>query len=180
MLDQEDEGTRIGVWVTLGVVFFVLVGVIGGLVLRQTHAAKAAVTAKAAAAKPAVAAATATAAPASTEALLEGPLAGDLVGKVYFESGTAALPADAASQVDAAVKALAAAPARTLVLSGFHDATGDAAVNAELAKQRAMAMREALKTAGIDAARVKLRKPESTTGDGSLQEARRVELRLVD
>lgn len=177
MLDQEDEGTRIGVWVTLGVVFFVLVGVIGGLVLRQTHAAKAAVTAKATAAKPAVAA---TAASAPTEALLDGPLAGDLVGKVYFESGTAALPADAASQVDAAVKAMAAAPARTLVLSGFHDATGDAAVNAELAKQRAMAMREALKTAGIDAARIKLRKPESTTGDGSMQEARRVELRLVD
>ena len=179
MLDQEDEGTRIGVWVALGVVFFVLVGVIGGLVLRQTHASQAA---RAAMAKPAVAAtgAVAAAPSAPVEALLEGPLAGDLIGKVYFESGTAALPADAASQVDAAVKAMAAAPARTLVLSGFHDATGNAAVNAELAKQRAMAMRDALKTAGIDPARVKLRKPESTTGDGSLQEARRVELRLVD
>ena len=34
--------------------------------------------------------------------------------------------------------------------------------------------------AGADPARVALRKPESTTGDGTAQEARRVELRLVD
>lgn len=178
MLDQEDEGTRIGVWVALGVVFFVLVGVIGGLVLRQSHGAAAARAAKA---QPAVvAAAPAAAASAPAEALLDAPLSGDLVGKVYFESGSAALPADAAAQVDAAVKALAAAPARTLVLAGFHDATGDPAVNAELAKQRAFAMRDALKAAGVDAARIKLRKPESTTGEGTNQEARRVELRLVD
>ncbi len=176
MLDQEDEGTRIGVWVALGVVFFVLVGVIGGLVLRQTNASKAAL---AASTKPAIAA-PAVAAAAPTEALLEGPLSGDLVGKVYFESGAATLPADAASQIDATVKAMAAAPARALVLSGFHDASGDAAVNAELAKQRALAMRDALQAAGVDAARIKLRKPEITTGDGSAQEARRVELRLVD
>lgn len=162
MLDQEDEGTRIGVWVALGVVFFVLVGVIGGLVLRETHKAKHA--------KPAV----------SAEALIDAPLSGELLGKLYFESGVAALPADAADGLDAAVKALAAAPARKLMLSGFHDSTGDAKMNAELAKQRALVTRKALVAAGVDAKRVLLRKPESTAGDGSLQEARRVELRLLD
>lgn len=174
MLDDQDQGTRIGVWVALGVVFFVLVGVIGGLVLRQVHG-------KAPAAKPvAAASAPAPAASAAAEALVEGPLAGDLVGTLFFETGKADLPADAAGKVDEVVKAMAAAPTRTLVLSGFHDASGDPAQNAELAKQRAIAVREALKAAGVDAARLKLRKPESTTGDGSAQEARRVELRLVD
>jgi outer membrane protein OmpA-like peptidoglycan-associated protein len=165
MLDQEDEGTRIGVWVALGVVFFVLVGVIGGLIVRQMHAHAAAK------AKPAMAA----------DALVDVPLTGELLGKLYFESGSAALPPDAAaSAVEPAVKALAAAPGKKLVLAGFHDATGDAKTNAELAKQRALAARTALVAGGIDKKQVLLRKPESTTGDGSLQEARRVEIRLVD
>jgi len=171
MLDEQDEGTRIGVWVALGVVFFVLAGVIGGVVLRHMNGKAAP------AAKPAV---VASAPAAAAEALLEGPLAGDLVGKLFFEIGKAELPADAAGKLAEVVKALAAAPTRTLVLSGFHDASGDPAQNAELAKQRAITVREALKAAGADAARVKLRKPESTTADGSAEEARRVELRLVD
>lgn len=167
MLDQEEEGTRIGVWVALGVVFFVLVGVIGGVVLRQLKG-------QAPVAKPAAVAA------APGETLIDAPLAGELVGKLYFDSGVAALPADAASAVAGAGQALAAQAAKKLVLSGFHDASGDPAKNAELAKQRAFAVKQALVAGGADAARVLLRKPESTTGDGSLQEARRVEMRLVD
>lgn len=175
MLDQEDEGTRFGVWVALGVVFFVLVGVIGGVTLRHLHQGKAAKAA------PVVAAAAPTAAaPAAAEALVDAPLSGELLGKLFFAVGQAALPADAAAQIEAAAKALAAAPAKKIVLSGFHDASGDPAQNAELAKQRAFAVRDALKAAGADAARVQLRKPESTTADGSADEARRVELRLVD
>ncbi len=166
MLDQEDEGTRIGVWVALGVVFFVLMGVIGGLVLRQTHHA--------------ADARKATSPKAAMEILLEGPLAGEVVATLYFDSGVAALPADSAGQVDLAAKALARAPTRKLVLAGFHDASGDVAINAGLAKQRAMNARAALVAAGADLKRVLLRKPESTTGEGSLQEARRVEMRLVE
>lgn len=166
MLDQEDEGTRIGVWVALGVVFFVLMGVIGGLVLRQTHHA--------------ADARKATSPKAAMEILLEGPLAGEVVATLYFDSGVAALPADSAGQVDLAAKALARAPTRKLVLAGFHDASGDAAINAGLAKQRAMNARAALVAAGADLKHVLLRKPESTTGEGSLQEARRVEMRLVE
>jgi outer membrane protein OmpA-like peptidoglycan-associated protein len=75
---------------------------------------------------------------------------------------------------------LAQAPAGAkLVLSGFHDASGDPARNAELAKERAKAVRTALVAAGVDVARVALRKPESTMGGGTPEEARRVEVRLV-
>ena len=47
-------------------------------------------------------------------------------------------------------------------------------------KNRAKAMRAALQAEGIAPGRLVLRKPESTTGDGSNQEARRVEVRLTD
>ena len=172
MLDQEDEGTRIGVWVIMGVLFLVISGVLGGVVMRQTHKSAVATALAAATAEPAVVVA--------EEMLIDGPTAGELLGTLFFEVGSADLPADAATAVAAVTKALADAPARKLVLSGFHDASGDAALNAELAKKRAIAVRNALTSAGADAARVGLRKPESTTGDGNAQEARRVELRLVE
>lgn len=171
MLDPEDEGARIGVWVIIGVLFLVITGVLGGVVMRQTH--------KSAVAN-ALAAATATPVMVVEEVLIEGPMAGELLGTLFFEVGSADLPTDAATAVAAVTKALADAPAKKLVLSGFHDASGNAALNAELAKKRAIAVRNALTAAGADAARVGLRKPESTTGDGHAQDARRVELRLVD
>jgi outer membrane protein OmpA-like peptidoglycan-associated protein len=169
-MDEGDDGARVGLWVTLGIITLLLFSLIAGLAIRQAH--------KKPAGKPAAAAA-ALATPA--EALLEGPIAGDLVGKVYFESGTAGLPADAATTLVAVKAALAQAPATArLVLSGFHDASGDPAKNAELAKQRAKAVRAALQADGVDAARVGLRKPESTTAEGKPEEARRVEIRLVN
>ena len=77
-------------------------------------------------------------------------------------------------------KALADAPGKTLVVAGFHDPSGDPAHNAELAKQRAKAVRAALVAQGCDPARVQLRKPEQMALGGPVDEARRVEVRLVD
>lgn len=164
MLDEQDQGTRIGVGVALGVVLLLLMGLLGWLTMRGT-------------AKPP---APATAAVASADAFVDAPLTGDLAGTLFFAVGSADMPADAAATIDTVRQALAAAPARKAVLSGFHDVTGGAALNAELAKNRAKAVRAALQASGIDPARIALRKPESTLGDGSNQEARRVEVRLVD
>lgn len=171
MLDELDDGARIGVWTALGVVALLLFGLLGGLAIKQMNERKAAV----AAAKPAAAMA---AAAAGADALLDAPLTGDLAGTLYFASGVATLAADAADAVKALAGAVQAAAPRKVVLSGFHDVTGDPARNAELAKERAKAVREALKAAGVAPERIALRKPESTTGDGSNQEARRVEVRL--
>ena len=74
------------------------------------------------------------------------------------------------------VNYLKANPASKAVISGFNDPRGDAAMNAELSKNRAKAAREALKTAGIDEARVEMRKPADTNLGGDLKEARRVEI----
>jgi outer membrane protein OmpA-like peptidoglycan-associated protein len=173
MLDELDDGARIGVWTALGVVALLLFGLLGGLVVKHSHERKALALA---AARPAAAAA-APVPPA--DALLDVPLAGDLAGTLYFATGVATLAPESAGPMNAVVAAVQAAAPRQVLLSGFHDATGDPARNAELAKERAKAVREALKAAGVAAERIVLRKPESTTGDGSNQEARRVEVRLM-
>ena len=97
------------------------------------------------------------------------------VVRFYFASGKAELAAGAVDAMTDLVKA--AKGGRTLVISGFHDATGDAAKNAALARQRALAVREALKAAGVPERQIELKKPEQLAG-GSDAEARRVEISL--
>ncbi|MEC5397184.1 OmpA family protein [Uliginosibacterium sp. H1] len=103
---------------------------------------------------------------------------GEALVKVYYEIGQADLSGDAQAQLAKVVEAAAAQPTLIVLVSGFHDASGNAAQNAELAKQRALGVRQALLSAGVGVERVKLRKPESTLGDGQAAEARRVELRV--
>jgi outer membrane protein OmpA-like peptidoglycan-associated protein len=122
----------------------------------------------------------AAAAPATT-AVVAVPVGDDAsvvvengVVKFYFASGKADL---APGALDALADAIRAAKSgKRLTLSGFHDATGDAAFNAELAKQRAMVVRDALVGAGVAETAMELRKPEQTTGSGNNAEARRVEV----
>ena len=96
-------------------------------------------------------------------------------GIVYFTSGSAQLPPEAGERLQHAIDALKANPGTTAAISGYHDASGDAAVNAELARQRAQNVANALAVAGIDAARLDLRKPVVADG-GDEAAARRVEV----
>jgi len=98
--------------------------------------------------------------------------------KVMFESGKAELPADAAASMKAVADFLNANAEAKAQLSGFADNSGTPEANQELAKQRALAVREALKAAGVDESRVVLQKPEDiTAGEGDA--ARRVEVTLA-
>lgn len=142
--------------------------------------------ADAAAAAPASAAPTATARapraqpPAEIRAALEAskPATGSLVSRVYFASGSSALDEDGRASVQRAARTLSAGLAARVALSGYVDASGNAATNAELAKHRALAVREALLAAGVPAEAVELRKPQQITAGGSPDEARRVDLLL--
>jgi K(+)-stimulated pyrophosphate-energized sodium pump len=98
--------------------------------------------------------------------------------KLYFDTGKATLPADSAAKL-APLADRAKAGSRKVKVSGFHDATGDVAQNQELAKQRAFAVRDQLKAAGIAEDRIELAKPELTTGSGDNAEARRVEVSIA-
>ncbi|MBL8352526.1 MAG: OmpA family protein [Burkholderiaceae bacterium] len=176
-MDEHDEGAKVGLWVVLGIITLLLFGLIGGLALRAMHAKQAP--------KPVAVAATPAAAPAASavadaDVVVDVPLSGEIVARIFFELDKADLQPDAAAALKPALEALAGAAGKKLVIAGFHDPSGDAAHNAELAKQRAKAVRAALTAQGADAARVQLRKPEQTALGGPPEEARRVEVRLVD
>jgi outer membrane protein OmpA-like peptidoglycan-associated protein len=96
----------------------------------------------------------------------------------YFASGQADL---APGALDALEDAIAAAKSgKRLVLSGFHDATGNPVTNAALAKRRALAVRDALVGAGVSSMALELKKPEESTGSGNDAEARRVDVTIAD
>ncbi len=127
----------------------------------------------------ATASGTASAAAASTDASAFVTRGDARSADVYFDSGSAQLPVDAGTALAGVIKTMQADPAIDATIAGFHDASGDAAVNAELSKQRAQNVRDALVAAGgINADRIDLEKPAMTTGSGDPASARRVEVRL--
>ena len=98
------------------------------------------------------------------------------VVKFYFASGKTAVATGGNEALADVVKAVAGG--KKAVISGFNDPTGDAAKNAELSKQRAFAVRDALKALGVADDKIELKKPENTTSAGSNAEARRVEVSI--
>jgi K(+)-stimulated pyrophosphate-energized sodium pump len=194
MFSRDDEGQQgLVLAVVLGLIAFVLTLVVGiGLhrLNRGQQPAPPPVPGAAVAAAPAAAPAPASSAPlpvvaeppvnllatrqAATDAATVMVEQG--VVRFYFASGKADLAAGAGDALVDVVKAAKAG--RTLVISGFHDATGDAAKNAALARQRAVAVRDALKAAGVAERQIQLKKPEQLAGSGSNAEARRVEITL--
>ncbi|PPE67172.1 OmpA family protein [Caldimonas caldifontis] len=162
MSDQDNDDTRrVGLWVVFTVVGLVVAGVIGFATVRTLSGP---------------------AAPAAQhedvgEAAEEVALIGEPALRLYFELGQASLSPEAVSALSA-VAERARSSGDTVYISGFHDASGSAAVNAELAKQRALAVRHALEADGVPPAQLVLRRPALTLGDGDPREARRVELHL--
>ena len=120
------------------------------------------------------------AAPAAVAAIEAPEIAevGEPLIKLYFDSGKADLPANAAEEVAKVVAKLHEEPAKIVLISGYHDETGGAAVNAEVAKARAVAVKDALIAAGIASDKVNMRKPAITLGGADAAEARRVEVRV--
>ncbi|SCX60188.1 OmpA family protein [Variovorax sp. EL159] len=102
----------------------------------------------------------------------------DGVVNFYFATGSADLAPGAAEALAAVIKGVESG--HKAVVSGFHDATGDAAINEELAKKRAQMVRDVLTGLGVPADKIDLQKPAVTAGTGNNAEARRVEVKLVD
>lgn len=99
--------------------------------------------------------------------------------KVYFDSGQTEVHGDFAAKSADLVAYMQEHTDVTAVISGYNDPTGDAAANAELAKNRAKAVQDALVAAGIPEERTELEKPAETTGTAATNAAsRRVEVVL--
>jgi outer membrane protein OmpA-like peptidoglycan-associated protein len=178
---DNDQDSRV-VAVVLVSAILLAVGLALGFGISKARKGGAEDAPKSAAAVPAAVADVPAGAPAAVVGAPEAPVGNDAsvvvdngVVKFYFASGKSDL---APGALDALGDAVAAAKqGKKLVISGFHDTTGNPAQNAELAKQRAFAVRDALKGAGVDEASLELKKPEeAAAGVGSDAEARRVEV----
>ena len=97
--------------------------------------------------------------------------------KVYFDSGSAAVGSDSNKVIVAAADEIKKDNLKVAV-TGYTDKTGDTAKNEELAKNRATAVRDGLKAAGVPEGNIDMKPPlfvevgASTTS----AEARRVEI----
>ncbi len=125
---------------------------------------------------PVTQAATAPAASAPAAAPASATAEPAVSARFLFETGVAQLPAEAAEQVKLLAVTAGLNPARQLMISGFHDASGDAVRNAELARARAEAVRDALAAAGVDGKRLVLEKPQQMMGGSDPALARRVDV----
>ncbi|SDI04575.1 OmpA family protein [Variovorax sp. OV700] len=167
----------------LALIALVIFFVVGIAVWHKGHAAAPAT------AKPAVAAVAAAPAPTATVAEVTETVTvvipdgasirvANGVVNFYFATGSADLAPGAAEALAAVIKGVESG--RKAVVSGFHDTTGDATTNEQLAKKRADTVRDVLVGLGVPASKVDLQKPAVTAGSGNNAEARRVEVKLVD
>jgi cytochrome c oxidase subunit 2 len=102
------------------------------------------------------------------------------VVEVYFAVGKSALPPQTAAELNKVVTYLKAHPDSRAVISGYHDSSGSAALNAALSKRRAQAVQAALVAAGVPEVQTELRKPQNTTGSGDPAQARRVDVSVLN
>ena len=164
MSSNDDDATRYGLAVVAGVVGLVVVGVLALAIGRVGRGP--ATPASGEAMPPSVSA------PARMEVGFAPP------EKLYFAVGSDALPAEGNDVLARVAEAARAQYGVSVLISGFHDASGDPLMNAELAKRRALAVRHALESYGVSPERLVMSRPELTSGGVDDKEARRVELRL--
>ncbi len=171
MSSQDDDGQQgLVLWVVFGLVALVIALVVGVSVYQRGKMAAKPKTAVAAVPAAVVVDAAQNAMDAASVKVENG------VVKFYFASGKSDLATGANDALAYVIKG--AKDGKKLVISGYHDATGSAAKNAELAKLRAFAVRDALKMSGVTDDKIELKKPEELKATGSNAEARRVEVAL--
>ena len=98
---------------------------------------------------------------------------------VYFERGRSVLDATGRARLVGVAATLKSRPELRAVLQGHVDASGDAAQNKLLARERAQTVRDALIAAGVPPHRVALQAPADLVGSDSPVLARRVDVVLA-
>ncbi|THF66191.1 OmpA family protein [Pseudothauera nasutitermitis] len=172
MFDQEDGELNVVIGVLFGVIALVIAFVIGLGVysLRGQNPAPAGAVQEASVEAAGIA--------VVEVEFVETAEVGEALLKIYFDTGSSSLPADTTVELERIVAELGSRSETVALISGFHDESGSAEANAAIARDRAVAVGQALVAAGAPAERVQLRRPAVTLGDGDAAEARRVEIRV--
>ena len=158
MSDQNDDGRNYALMVLAGLVALV----VGGVIALAAHKGMGG----------------ATRGNAAANAAAPRLIVGEPDGRIYFELGSATLPAGASGVLVDVADAARMGVGKVVLISGFYDASGDAANPAELAKRRALAVRHALEANGVAPYQLVMDEPIVATGGADAREARRVEMRL--
>lgn len=178
MFDELDDGARTGVWVALGVVAFVLFGLIGGLLVRgmndryevayQTEQWRKATYARVLDDMNGV----------DTSKL---PDITELVGTIAFAPDSATLPPGAAPLLaDAALKPFVP-PQRRLWIGGWFQDKPDLLTSREMSVRRALAVRQALNDLGLPNSVLVLATPVQLDSEpGADARSNVIEIRLAD
>ncbi|WP_342357093.1 efflux RND transporter periplasmic adaptor subunit [Paraburkholderia sacchari] len=98
--------------------------------------------------------------------------------QLYFAQGSASLDAQSATALAAVAQRLAASPEAHVVISGYADSSGSYAQNERLAHSRASTVRTALIVAGVQDARIEMRKPAKVVATDPADRSRRVDVTL--
>lgn len=98
--------------------------------------------------------------------------------QLYFAPGSASLDAQSATALATVAQHLAASPDTRVVISGYTDASGSYAQNERLARSRAGTVRAALIVAGVQDARIEMRKPAKIVATDPPDKSRRVDVTL--
>jgi outer membrane protein OmpA-like peptidoglycan-associated protein len=116
--------------------------------------------------------------PVETPAVVATPAASmsfTYPGKVYFPVGAKDLDEDA-KKIIVSIGDAIKKDANKLSITGYADKTGDDKMNEELAKNRAMAVKDALIAVGVKEDAIEMRRPIFITGAQDDKEARRVDI----
>jgi photosynthetic reaction center cytochrome c subunit len=100
------------------------------------------------------------------------PSSGLAPATVFFAVGSSALTDEGSKVLVGLASSMKSGTDAKVAISGFHSAAGSLAQNQELAKQRAFAVRDALKAAGIPEDRLILEKPMQTEANVSGEDPR--------
>ena len=172
-MNDDDSQERFALGFLFALIALVISAVVGTVVVRQIGGSAAPAAAAASNVPAAV-----VAEPAASDADAASVRVENGVVKFFFASGKAEVAAGANTALVEVIKGVVEGGKRASI-SGYHDATGDLAKNQELAKLRAMAVADALKSLGVAEDKIELKKPEQAQASGTNAEARRVEVTLV-
>jgi K(+)-stimulated pyrophosphate-energized sodium pump len=135
---------------------------------------------KAAAVVAPAAVATAPAAAAAVVPAPAAPLVKPETVSLFFDVNKTMPPDNAAAMLDKLVNYSRANVNAKIAISGYADKTGDAAKNAQLAKERAQAVKNQLISAGMPESAIMFQKPNEITADpGNDKESRRVDVYVM-
>jgi K(+)-stimulated pyrophosphate-energized sodium pump len=148
--------------------------------MYKPDASKAAVAVPAAAVGVATTAVAPSAAPSAPTAAVAPVVGSTETVSLYFDVNKMAPPADAPQKLDGIINYGRSNPNTKIGISGYADKTGDPEKNAQLSKERAMAVKNQLISAGLPEDRIMMQKPKEITADKTDdKESRRVDVYIV-